>query len=168
MARHFLRHCSGSFHSIYIYTVNVQKYAAWLGSSPDLIIKDIKPIGKYPTRKEFSNHSGFLNDYLAELQDQGLKPGVVVNRVKSVKTFYRVNGVKVELSEPLSRRVTYKDRSPTAEELTRVLDIADLRGKVIVSMLAWVPSEKEPCQNSNTATSEKTSKTTSRAHPYPC
>ena len=136
MARHFLRHCSGSCHSIYSYTVNVQKYTAWLGSSPDLIIKDIKPVGNIPDPARVQNHSGFLNDFLAELQDQGLKPGVVVNRVKSVKTFYRVNGIKVEVSEPLSRRVTYKDRSPTAEELTRVLDIADLRGKVIVSMLA--------------------------------
>ena len=136
MARHFLRHCSGSFHSIYSYTVNVQKYTAWLGSSPDLIIKDIKPVGNIPDPARVQNHSGFLNDFLAELQDQGLKPGVVVNRIKGVKTFYRVNGIKVELSEPLSRRVTYKDRSPTAEELTRVLDIADLRGKVIVSMLA--------------------------------
>jgi site-specific recombinase XerD len=136
MTRHFLRHCSGSFHSAYIYTANVQKYATWLGNSPDLIIKDIKPIGQIPDPQRVLNHSGFLNDYLAELQDQGLKPGAVVNCVKSVKTFYRVNGVKVELSEPLSRRVTYKDRSPTAEELTKVLDIADLRGKVIVSMLA--------------------------------
>lgn len=36
----------------------------------------------------------------------------------------------------MSRRVTYKDRSPTPEELTTVLDIANLRGKVIVSLLS--------------------------------
>ena len=136
MARHFLRHCSSSLHSCYIYTANMEKYATWLGNSPDLIIKDIKPIGQIPDPQRVQNHSGFLNDYLAELQDQGLKPGAVVNCIKSVKTFYRVNGVKIELSEPLSRRVTYKDRSPTAEELTKVIDIANLRGKVIVSMLA--------------------------------
>jgi hypothetical protein len=33
------------------------------------------------------------------------------------------------------RQITYKDRSPTPEELTRLLDTADLRGKVIVSLL---------------------------------
>jgi len=32
--------------------------------------------------------------------------------------------------------VTYHDRAPTPEELQKLLDIADLRGKVIVSMLA--------------------------------
>lgn len=136
MTRHFLRHCSGSFHSAYIYTANVQKYATWLGNSPDLIIKDVKPIGAIPDPARVLNHSGFLNDYLAVLQDEGLKPGAVNNCVKAVKTFYRVNGVKIELSEPLSRRVTYKDRAPKPEELTKVLDVSDLRQKVMVSMLA--------------------------------
>lgn len=55
---------------------------------------------------------------------------------KHVRTFYRCNGVKIDLNQPISRRVTYKDRSPTPEELLKVLDISDLREKVIVSMLA--------------------------------
>jgi site-specific recombinase XerD len=136
MARHFLRHCSGSLQSCCTYTVNVQKYSAWLGYSPDLIIQDVKPIGNIPDPARVQNHSGYLNDYLAELQDEGLKPGSVNNCIKGVKTFYRVNGVKIELSEPLSRRVTYKDRAPKPEELAKLLDIADLREKVMVSCLA--------------------------------
>lgn len=136
MARHFLRHCSGSLHSCCTYAVNVQKYSAWLGYAPDLIIQDVKPVGNIPDPSRVQNHSGYLNDYLAELQDEGLKPGAVNNYIKSVKTFYRVNGVKIELSEPLSRRVTYKDRAPKPEELAKLLDIADLREKVIVSCLA--------------------------------
>ncbi len=136
MARHFLRHCSGSLHSCYIYTANVEKYSTWLGNSPDLIIKDLKPIGNIPDPARVQNHQGFLNDYLAELQDQGLKPCAVANCIKSVKTFYRVNCIKIEISEPLSRRVTFKDRSPTPDELTKVIDVSNLRGRVIVSMLA--------------------------------
>jgi site-specific recombinase XerD len=136
MARHFLRHYSGSLHSCCAYTAKVQKYSSWLGYSPDLIIQDVKPIGNIPDPLRVQNHTGYLNDYLAELQDEGLKPGAVNNCIKSVKTFYRVNGVKIELSEPLSRRVVYKDRAPTPEELSKILDIADLREKVIVTMLA--------------------------------
>jgi hypothetical protein len=136
MARHFLRHCSGSHHSCLVYTVNVHKYSAWLGHSPDLIIRDIKPIGNIPDPLRVQNHSGYLNDYLAELQDDGLKPGAVNNYIKAVKTFYRVNGVKVDLTEPLSRRITYKDRAPKPEEPSKLFDIANLRGKVIVSCLA--------------------------------
>jgi site-specific recombinase XerD len=136
MARHFLRHCSGSLHSCCTYTTNIKKYAAWLGYSPDLIIQDVKPVGNIPDPARVQNHTGYLNDYLAELQDEGLKPGAVNNYIKSVKTFYRVNGAKIELSEPLSRRVTYKDRAPKPEELAKLLDIADLRERVIVSCLA--------------------------------
>jgi hypothetical protein len=83
--------------------------------------------------EELQNHTGYLNDYLAQLQDDGLKPGAVSNYIKSVKTFYRVNGIKIELVEPLNRRVTYKDRAPKPEELAKLLDIADLREKFIIS-----------------------------------
>ena len=79
-----------------------------------------------------------------QLQDDGLKPGAVNNYIKAVKTFYRVNGAKIDLSEPLSRRVTYKDRAPKPEELAKLLDITDLRGKVIVSMLALGAFREEP------------------------
>lgn len=96
----------------------------------------MKPAGSIPDPLRVQNHVGFLEDYIAELQDEGLSPGRVHCYAKHIRTFYRVNGVKIELTEPLSRRVTYKDRSPTPEELTRVLEIADLREKVIVSMLA--------------------------------
>ena len=74
LARHFLRHCSASHKSCMTYSVNVKKYAAWLGYSPDLIIQDLKPIGAIPDPLKVQNHCGFLNDYLAELQDSGLKP----------------------------------------------------------------------------------------------
>jgi len=136
LARHFLRRCSGSPHSLYGYTGTIHKYSAWLGHSPDLIIQDVKPTGNIPDPLRVQNHVGFLEDYIASLQDEGLSPGRVHCYAKHIKTFYRVNGVKVDLNEPLSRRVTYRDRSPTPEELTRTLEIADLREKVIVSMLA--------------------------------
>lgn len=136
MTRHFLRHCSGSLHSATTYTATVKKYSEWIGYSPDLIIKDAKPLGAVPDPARVQNHIGYLNDFLAELQDDGLKPGAVNNYIKNVKTFYRVNGVKIELSEPVSRRVTYKDRAPKPEELEKMLNIAALRGKFIVSGLA--------------------------------
>jgi len=136
MARHFLRHCSGSLQTCCGYIANVQKYTTWLGYSPDAIIQDLKPVGSIPDPQRVQNHTGYLNDYLAELQDAGLKPGPINNCIKSVKTFYRVNNVKIELSEPLSKRVVYKDRAPKPEELAKLLDIAALREKVIISCLA--------------------------------
>ncbi len=143
MARHFLRHCSGSLHSCCAYTAKVQKYSAWLGYTPDLIIQDVKPIGSIPDPQRVENHQGYLNDYLAELQDEGLKPGGVNNCIKGVKTFYRVNGVKVDLSEPLSRRTVYKDRAPKPEELAKLLDISALREKFMISAFALAGFREE-------------------------
>jgi site-specific recombinase XerD len=136
MARHFLRHCSGSLESCCVYTASMQRYSTWLGFSPDLIIQDVKPIGNIPDPLRVQNHIGHLNAYLAELQDDGLKPGPVNNHIKSVKTFYRVNGIKIELAEPLSKRVVFKDRAPKPEELVKLLNIADLRERVIITCLA--------------------------------
>ena len=97
---------------------------------------DLKPAGNIPDPQRIQNHTGYLSDYLARLQDDGLKPGAVENYIKAVKTFYRVNSIKIELTEPLSRRVIYKDRAPKPDELATMLDLTNLRGKVIVTCLA--------------------------------
>ena len=136
LARHFLRHCSGSYKSCMLYSVNLKKYATWLGYSPDLIIQDIKPIGAIPDPLKIQNHCGFLNDYLAELQDSGLKPCAVNNCIKAAKTFYHINGAEVKLSEPLSRKVAYKDRAPKPEEISTMLDKAATRESFIVAGIA--------------------------------
>jgi site-specific recombinase XerD len=136
LARHFLRHCSGSPMSLYGYTDTVSRYSRFLGLSPDMIIMDVKDGVNIPNPLRVQDHSGFLEDYLAALQDEGLSPGRVYGEIKHIRTFYRVNGAEVKLSEPLSRRVTYKDRAPTPEELTKLLEIADLREKVVATMLA--------------------------------
>jgi hypothetical protein len=136
MARHFLRDCSGSIHSCYSYIQQTQQYTDWAGFGPDMMIADLKQQGHIVSPERLQNHVGFLSDYLADLQDLGLVPGVISNRIKAAKTFYRCNGAKVELTEKLSRRVTYKDRSPTPDELTKILDVAPLREKVIIVLLA--------------------------------
>ena len=136
VSRHLLRHCSGSPNTCRNYIVQIRKYATWLGYNPDLIIQDTKPIGAIPDPLRVQSHTVYLNDYLAVLQDDGLKPGPVNNYIKAVKTFYRINGVKIDLTEPLSRRVTYKDRAPKPEELDRLLEMANLRDRVIVTCLA--------------------------------
>jgi site-specific recombinase XerD len=136
LARHFLRHCSGSHRSCLTYSVNVRKYAIWIGHSPDSIIQDAKPQGAIPDPIRVQNHSGFLNDYLAELQDDFLKPASVNNCIKAVKTFYHVNGIEVKLLERLPRKVAYKDRAPKPEEITRMLDKSAIRDAFIIAALA--------------------------------
>jgi site-specific recombinase XerD len=137
LARHFLRHCSASNRSCLQYSVYARKYALWLGHNPDQIIEDVKPIGAIPDLLRVQNHCGFLEDYLAELQDDGLKPTAVNNAIKCAKTFYRVNGVKnISLAEPVSKKTIYKDKAPTPEDLAKMLDKAPTRDSLIVAMTA--------------------------------
>jgi site-specific recombinase XerD len=136
LARYLLRDCSGSTHACYIYIQNVQHYATWFGNSPDQIIQDIKTDDNIVDQTRLQYHVDSLNDYLASLQDRGLAPGTVNNHLKSCKAFYRCNGVKIEFAGRIRRRIVYRDRAPTPDELSKLLDVADLRGKVIVSMLA--------------------------------
>lgn len=137
MVRHFLRHCSASHDSCLLYASKVKKYSEWLGHNPDVIIQDVKPVGAIPDPIKVQSHCGFLNDYLAYLQDSDLKPGTTSGFIKAVKTFYRTNGVKkIELDEPLSRKVTYKDRAPKPEEIALMLDKAATREAFIVAAIA--------------------------------
>jgi site-specific recombinase XerD len=136
LAKHLLRYCTGSSQTLYLYIDCISRYARWLGYSPDLIIADVKPTGAIPDPLRVQNHIGFLEDFIAELQDQGLSPLRICNYAKAVKALYRVNGVDLRLPQPLSQRVVRKDRAPKPEELNKLLDMADLREKVIVSMLA--------------------------------
>ncbi len=136
MARHFLRYCSASLMSLYAYTNDISMYSHFLGHSPDVIINDVKAGGNIVDALRLQNHAGFLEQYMARLQDEGLSPGRVHGAIKHVRTFYRVNDANVKLERPISRRVTFKDRAPTPEELLRVLEIAGLRERIIVTLLA--------------------------------
>ena len=64
------------------------------------------------------------------------RAGRVHSCAKHIRTFYKTNGVKIELNEPLRRTVIYKDRSPKPEEPAKMLDVATLRSKVIITLLA--------------------------------
>jgi hypothetical protein len=137
LARHFLRKYTGSAMTLYTYVDTLSRYSRFLEHSPDTIIHDVLAGGNIPDIIKVRNHTGFLEDYLAQLQDDGLSRGRVHACIKHIKTFYRTNGIKdITLDIPVSRRVTFRDRSPTADELSKLLDIATLREKVIVSMQA--------------------------------
>ena len=136
MARYLLYSCSGSTKSLYNYAEGVSLYSRFLEASPDRIIHDVKAGTNLPDQIRIQNHVGLLQQYSEQLQSSGLSPSRVHGLVKEARTFYRRNGVKLELPEKLSRRVKYRDQVPTPEQLSRMMELADLRGRVIVSLAA--------------------------------
>jgi hypothetical protein len=135
MSKYLLRACSGSSMSLYAYTNTVHQYSQRLGHSPDEIISDAKPQGLLDLQR-IHKHRKFLEDCLAELQDQGRSPGRLHGYAKQIRCFYKCNGVELRISYLPIPRPVHKDRAPTPSELCRLVDIADLREKVIISMLA--------------------------------
>jgi integrase len=136
LAKHLLRHRTGSTGTLYQYIYGVHRFSLWINAQPDQLIKTCQDQDGDPNPKALAKYSRLLDDFVGNLQAEGLAPGTISNHVKGVKALFRVNRLKLELPYSLSKRTIYSDRAPTPEELQRLIDIADIRLKVIVSMLA--------------------------------
>jgi site-specific recombinase XerD len=89
-----------------------------------------------PNQKALQLEARRLDDYVGTLQSEGYSPGHINNCAKAVKTLFRTNGLKLELPYKLRKYAVSKDRAPRPEEVNRLIDLADIREKVITSMLA--------------------------------
>ncbi len=135
VARYLLRVRSGSIMSLYAYTNTLRQFSGRIGYTPDDIIADAKPDSLRPDPIRIEKHRQFLGDCLAELQDQGRSPGRLHGYSKHVRTFYKVNGIQLPSPYLPIPRPVYKDRAPTQEELSNLVDTANLREKLILSMV---------------------------------
>jgi site-specific recombinase XerD len=136
MVKYLKRHCSQSHATAYLYIWSIHKYCKWCGADPDQLINECFSEDSLPNQKALLLEARRLDDYVGALQSEGYSPGHIANCVKAVKTFYRINGLRLELPYKLHKYVISRDRAPTPEEIARLIDLADVRGKVIISMLA--------------------------------
>jgi len=136
LAKHLMRHRTASTGTLYQYIYGVHRFSQWTNTQPDQLIKSCQDPEGDPDPKALAKYSRLLDDFIGNLQAEGLAPGTVSNHVKGVKALFRVNRLKLELPYSLSKRTIYSDRAPTPEELQHLIDIADLRLKVIISMLS--------------------------------
>ncbi len=136
VAKHLLRHRTGSSGTLYQYVYGIHRFSQWLNIQPDQLIQNCQDQDGDPNPKALAKYSRLLDDFVGELQAEELAPGTVSNHVKGVKALFRASNLKLELAYSLSKRSIYKDRSPTPEELATLIDLADIRVKTIISMLA--------------------------------
>jgi hypothetical protein len=133
--RHLRRHATGSPATAYQYVYGISRYSRWLNNEPDRILRDCWDNNGDLLPKMLTKHAELIDDFAGYLQDEKEAPGTVANNVKGVRALYRVNGLPLLLPR-YPRTVRYPDRSPTPEELERVLAVADAREKVIVTLPA--------------------------------
>jgi len=131
LASYLLKYTTGSRYTLYQYVFCVHRFSKWLNEKPDRIFRELsqdkQAIGKYKKR---------IDEFIGDLQAEGLAHGTIANHVKGVKALFKAS--EIEISFPrLRRRVIYRDRTPAPEELAKLLDVADLREKVIISLLAF-------------------------------
>jgi site-specific recombinase XerD len=137
LAKYLLRYRTGSQGTLLQYLYDVYRFCNWLNNQPDQMIKDCKDQDGDPNPKAIAKYNKLLDDYVGELQAQDITPGGVTGFIKGVKSLFRCNGIRLELKYSLPNRIVYRDRAPTPEELQKILDIAALRERVIVSMFAF-------------------------------
>jgi len=136
LARYYLCYRTASVKTLYVNVDCLSRYSERTGMTPDALISDIKDQDGLVKMERIPTHIKVLEEYAEGLQDGGLAPSRVSNYVKAIRSLYRVNGVEIKLPYALSRRAVRKNRAPRPEELQHLLDVADLREKVIISMMA--------------------------------
>ena len=135
-ARFLLRHKTGSHATLYQDIYGVYRFTTTINETPDQLINRCRTPDGLQDPRETQKLVKQIDDFIGDLQAEGLAKSTINNYVKGVKALFRNNGLKLDLPFKMSKRVQYKDRAPTPEELQKVIDIADIREKVIVSILA--------------------------------
>lgn len=130
LATYLYRHTTGSKATLYQYTYGVYRFSKWLGREPDDLVQE------YSKNISVNGVVEKIDAFIGDLKAEGLAPGTIANHVKSVKALFKVNGVQLTLPYKVDRRVKYSDRAPTPKELEKIIDLADIREKTIISILA--------------------------------
>ena len=136
LARYLLRYRTGSPKTLYVNIDCIARYCHRIEKSPDELIFDLKDENGLVRPERIPRHVKALDDYVGELQDEGLAPSRIANYVKAVRCLYSTNGIEVKLPHTIPRNIVRPDRAPKPEELSLLLDVAGLRERVILSILA--------------------------------
>jgi site-specific recombinase XerD len=136
VARHLLFNRTGSQLSLYGWTNNVYYFCRWMRAQPDQLVKRCLHKNGIPNSKEIARMTRAIDEYADYLQTCNLSPNTIKNRVGTTIAMFKANGVRLGHPYGLSSWSMYEDRAPTREEIQKILDIADLRERVIITILA--------------------------------
>jgi integrase len=136
LAKYLRRSLTSSGYTLRCYVGAIARFCRWCKREPDKLIGAAKDDRGFPNLERLAEHARLLDDFVGVMQARGLAPNTVSDYVKALKTLYRANGLELRLPYRLKTTVKYEDRAPTPEELQRLIDVGNLRDKVIVSMLA--------------------------------
>jgi integrase len=136
LAEYLYRRRCRSSKTLQLYAYFTARFCNWMGKEPDQLISQCLREDGLRDERAIAEMERAVDLWVGELEAHGLTRNSLSLARSAVKTFFEVNGIALNIPKIGRTMVTYHDRAPTPEELQKILDIADLRGKVIVSMLA--------------------------------
>jgi len=135
LATHLRRHKTSSKGTLKLYIYCLSRFTEWIGKTPDALISDCITDEGDLNPKIIRKLTETLDEYIGELQASNSAPSTINVNLCALKTFLKTNRIDIPQILGPRIRIVYSDRSPTPEELNKLLAYADLREKVIISML---------------------------------
>nr|MDO8082858.1 site-specific integrase [Candidatus Freyarchaeota archaeon] len=136
VAKYLYQQLSRSKETLQTYVQGIYHFCNYAGKTPDQLVAECFDSEGFPNQKNLYQHGKKIDDFLTELQIDGLASSSVNSHLKSAKILFKVNKVPLSYPFKISVKTENQDRAPTPEEVQKLVDIADLRERVIVSCLA--------------------------------
>jgi site-specific recombinase XerD len=135
LTRHLLLHNSSSERSLATYGTDIFKFCSFINKQPDELVRNcknaqgqLKPKAVFQLRHE-------IDDYISYLRTRELAPGTVYNYISSLRVFLKLNYIDLQLCMKRPSRTKFDSRAPTLDELRRIIDVCNLREKLVVTLL---------------------------------
>jgi integrase len=122
--------------SVKIYSHAIRGFCEFAGKSPDELVGQCLDKGGVPDEKGIQEVSEKIDEYLGELDASDYAPSTVRTRQGLIVSFFKSNRIQLQALSRYRMRVSYRDRAPTQEELKRLIEVAGLREKAMIAMLA--------------------------------
>jgi integrase len=136
IARHLLFNRTGSPNALFAYINELGYFCGWMKAEPDQLMNRCRDRNGDANPEGMANMARALDEYVDYLQAKDLSPGSIWMRLKNITIMFRINGVGLQLPYGLTTQSRHEDRAPTREELQKLLDLANLRERVIITILA--------------------------------
>jgi len=136
IARHLLFNRTGSPFTFFLYINELSYFSEWMRAEPDQLMEMCRKRNGDPNPKGMLKMACSLDKYIDHLKERAHSPNGIMISLRNITIPFRINGVRLKLPFGLSVQNLYEERAPTREELIKVLDLADLRERVVITILA--------------------------------
>jgi integrase len=136
LSKHVFIRNSGS-HGVFEGTTRqIDNFCRWANRTPDDLVNHCRNSYGNPNLKAIGETERLIDDYAVYLQTVKVAPNTVVSAIRRIKCLFRSNYVKLQLYSHRPAMVIYESRSPTIDELRIIMNCANLRERLAVSILA--------------------------------